>query len=521
MWSEFTPPALDDWLALVAKEASGKTPQQLSSRSWEGLIYPACGEPTQATTASQAAAMPNHHVLDLKPDDRLSLLAPAQVLRGPLGLGPLTALANAMPSVVAVEMDLGQLLTHQDPNVVAEALYEQKRPCEIRFSSHSWAQQGADAVHELAWSIAGLIEVLRAIKEAQPGQIALKLCAGPRLLLEVAKWRAARHLWDTVCQGFSLNWPARIHLIQDARYHTRQDPHNNLLRSTVAALAGLLGGATSIELLPCDNSAEAPRWADNILHLLHFESGLQNCADPLAGSGLIEHLTRSLAEHAWTEVRRIEAAGGLQAQTDLAARAREQRMIFADHLRRDQQGLVGVNRYVTAANPPMPEPAIVYAVATPVSCEHAAGQLEADKPLVQTGLLPPIEPLCWSQPFEELHASGLGKSCEVLVLGPQTPLLKARQDYVAQWLAMAGMEAHFHHHAQPSEWTPSEIWILCAEEAHLELNAPVMAGKPPDGYAGIAVYRGCDRVFCLQQLLEMMASGQKGARLAPPWAIEP
>jgi hypothetical protein len=97
MWSEFTPPALDDWLALVAKEASGKTPQQLSSRSWEGLIYPACGEPTQATTASQAAAMPNHHVLDLKPDDRLSLLAPAQVLRGPLGLGPLTALANAMP----------------------------------------------------------------------------------------------------------------------------------------------------------------------------------------------------------------------------------------------------------------------------------------------------------------------------------------------------------------------------------------------------------------------------------------
>lgn len=155
MWSEFTPPALDDWLALVAKEASGKTPSNCPVEAGKASSVSSCGEPTQATTASQAAAMPNHRVLDLKPDDRLSLLAPAQVLRGPLGLGPLTALANAMPSVVAVEMDLGQLLTHQDPNVVAEALYEQKRPCKIRFSSQSWAQQGADAVHELAWSIAG------------------------------------------------------------------------------------------------------------------------------------------------------------------------------------------------------------------------------------------------------------------------------------------------------------------------------------------------------------------------------
>jgi hypothetical protein len=521
MWAEFTPPGLEDWLAQVAKEASGKTPQQLSSRSWEGLIYPACGEPTQATSATQAPAQPNYRVLDLRPDDRLSQLPPARVLRGPLGLGALTALANALPDVVAVEMDLGQLLTHQDPNVVAEALYEQNRPLEIRLSSHSWAQQGADAVHELAWSMAGLIEVLRALDKAQPGQLSLKLCAGPRLLLEVAKWRAARHLWDTVCQGFGLDWPARIHLIQDARYHTRQDPHNNLLRSTVAALAGLLGGAASIELLPCDNSTEASRWADNILHLLQWESGLQQAADPLAGSGLIEQLTRSLAEHAWTEVKRIEAAGGLQAQTDLSARAHEQRLIFADQLRRDQQGLVGVNRYVQPTPAPTPAPPLIYSTATPVSCEHAGGQLRADKPLLQTGLLPPIEPLFWSRPFEELHSSGLGKTCDVLVLGEETPLLKARQDYLTQWLAMAGMQAHFHHHQDASAWTAPEVWILCSEEPHLELQAPVMAGKPPEGYAGIAVYRGCDRVFCLQQLLDRMAGGQKGARLAPPWAIEP
>ena len=520
MWSEFTPPSLDEWLAQVAKEASGKTPQQLSSRSWEGLIYPACGEPTRATTASQAPRV-HYPILDLKPDDRLSQLRSAPVVRGPLGLGPLIAVANAWPEVVAVEMDLGQFFTYQDANVVAEALHEQKRPLEIRFSSDSWVQQGADAVHELAWSIAGLIEVMRALDGAQPGQLALKLCAGPRLLLEVAKWRAARHLWDTVCRGFSVDWPAPIHLVQDSRFHTHQDPHNNLLRSTVAALAGMLGGAASIELLPCDDSPEALRWADNILHLLQWESGLADALDPLAGSGLIEQLTRSLAEHAWKEVQRIEAAGGLQAQTDLEVRAREQRLVFADQLRRDQQGLVGVNRYVAATPSALQPPKVVYATSTPVSCEHASGVFQADKPLVQTGLLPALEPLRWSRPFEELRAAGMGKSCDVLVVGPETPLLKARQDYVRQWLSMAGMEARFHQPEKLSDWKAPAVWMLCSEDPHPELNAPLMAGKPPEGYPGISVYRGCDRVYCLQQLLEMLSSEKKGERLAPPWAIEP
>lgn len=517
MWAEFLPlPPLEDWLQQVAREAAGKTPQQLSSRSWEGLIYPACCEPTAATKASQPLC--NHlEVLDLKPDDRLSQLPAAPVLRGPLGLGPLVALAQLRPDVVAVEMDLGQLLSHQDVNVVAEVLFERQRPLEIRFSSHSWVQQGADAVHEVAWSIAGLIEVLRGVDKVRPGQLALKLCAGPRLLLEVAKWRAARHLWDTVCRGFGLDWPARVHLIQDSRYLTRQDPHNNLLRSTVAGLAGLLGGAASIELLPCNDSPEARRWAGNVLHLLQLESGLRDCLDPLAGSGLVEQLTRSLAEHAWAEVRRIESAGGIAAQADLALRARDQRLAMADALRRDQQGLVGVNRYVAAAPFPPETPELVYATGTPLSCLEAGALIEADKPLLQTGLLPPVPPLRWSRPFEELHAAGQGKTLDVWVLGPATPLLKARQDYLQQWLAMAGMTPVFHG----EDWQPGPVWMLCSEEAHGHLNAPLMAGKPPEGYAGIAVYRGCDRVYCLQQLLEMLMPAQKGERLAPPWAIEP
>lgn len=503
MWSEFSVPTLDDWLALVAKEAGGKTTEQLGTRNWEGLNYGACCEAALATSASWTGGG-ELSVCELQPDDRPSLIQAQAVLRGPLGLPALVALANRLPDVQAVEIDLWQFLQQPDYACFAQA----RAGLEIRFTSQSWVQQGADAVHELAWSFAGLIEVLDGIEAPPAGPIALKLSAGPRLLLEIAKWRAARQLWDTVCHGFSLDWPACIHLVQDSRYLTHQDPHNNLLRSTAAAAAGLLGGAASIELLPCDSSPEAARWAQNVLRLLREESRMGAVTDPLAGSGLIEDLTGQLAEAAWKETQRV---GKISQQTELWALARDQRLRYEDQLRRDQQGLVGVNRYVANVDFAGEPPQLTYASAAPVSYAEAVRLLDEDKPLHHTGLLPPLERLRWSQAFEEVFQRGRGKQLDVLVLGKMTPELKARQGYVRTWLGMAGIEPRFQVLESPETFVAPSMWMLCCEDAQeggpdykVSLKPPALAGQPPHNYQGVAVHRGCNRVYCLEQLLDRL-----------------
>ena len=503
MWSEFPVPTLDEWKALVAKEAGGKTPEQLASRNWEGLNYPACCEAALAT-ASSGSDYAELAICELQPDQRPSQISPQPVLRGPLGLGALLALAQHFPSVQAVELDLAQYLEHP------QDLQEARPGLEIRFTSQSWVQQGADAVHELAWSVAGLIEVIRGLKSSPP-LLALKLSAGPRLFLEIAKWRAARQLWDTVCRGFEVEWPARIHLQQDSRYLTHQDPHNNLLRSTLAGVAGLLGGACSIELLPCDSSPEAGRWAENILHLLRQEAKVGAAVDPLAGSGLVEDLTQQLAEAAWKEVQRIEKAGGMSRQKDLWALARDQRLRFEDQLRRDQQGLVGVNRYVANAELSVDVPELVYATAPPLNYAEARELIEADKPLHQTGLLPRLEKLRWSEAFEEVMRRGRGKKLDVLVLGKPTPELKGRQAFVKTWLGMAGIEPIFQKLETPESFSAPSVWMLCCEEASegepdykVTLKPPALVGKPPHQYEGVALHHGCNRVYCLEQLLDRM-----------------
>lgn len=501
MWSEFRVPSLDEWLALVAKEAGGKTAEQLASQSWEGLTYEACCEAALASSASRvvSADLP---IRDLQPDDRPSQIEPAPVLRGPLGMPALLALAEHFPQLRAVEFDLAQFLEH------SQSLEGARAGLEIRFGSQTWVQQGADAVHELAWSVAGLIEIVRQLPAEPQAVLALKLSAGPRLLLEIAKWRAARQLWDTVCRGYGLDWPARIHLVQDARYLTHQDPHNNQLRSTLAAVAGLLGGAASIELLPCEASPDAGRWAENILHLLREESRLGSEPDPLAGSGLVEDLTQQLAEAAWKEVQRIEAAGGLAVQKDLWALARDQRLRFEDQLRRDRQGLVGVNRYVANADFASDPPVLTYAPATPVSLIKARELIAADAPLHQTGLLPPLEKLRWSEAFEEVMRRGRGKKLDVLVLGKPTPELRGRQSYVRNWLGLAGIEPIFHPHETPDGFKAPSMWMLCCEDEgpdyKVTLKPPALVGKPPHNYEGVALHSGCNRVYCLEQLLDRM-----------------
>ena len=458
MWSEFSAPEADRWQALWLKESGGKTVEQLSRRSWEGLTYPAIAAPASPTP------------LLVRP----TVLQDTQLLaRGPYGLGALSALGRA-----AIEIDLAQFWHHQGPNVLVECLGS----TEIRFTSASLVGSGADAVHELGWMLSGLIGLLQALPEDSPTPLGLRLVAGPRLLLETAKLRAARLLLTQIEKSFELKSPLGLHVIQDERYLTLQDPHNNLLRSTTTALAALLASADTCQLLPEDD-----RWASNVFHLACAEGGLEGALDPVAGSGCVESLTRQLAEEAWKLA--LQPFNPEQAWQQAALQRASQEAA----LRRDEAVLVGVNRYVAGPAPQAP-PQESWTASAAVSLEHARGILARGGSLDETGRLPALPSLRWAEPFENLSRQGRGRSLAVVVRENNA----AKQDFIRQWLAQADLQPQWLE--EPPAQGP---WMLCAEE--LVGEPPLWAGKALEGYSGIAVYRGCDRVAALEKLLEILS----------------
>jgi methylmalonyl-CoA mutase len=185
-------------------------------------------------------------------------------------------------------------------------------------------EAGASEAQELAGVLALAAWWLRELDETGVGSPAdvmqhfgASLSVDRDLLVSLAKLRAARLLWarfQEVCGApFSL---LPIHAETSRRMLTRVDPHANLLRNTLAALAAAVSGADSILVHPHTAALgpanpEARALARNIQHLLMQESHLDRVADPGAGSGAIEALTNALGERAWAEFQQIERESGI------------------------------------------------------------------------------------------------------------------------------------------------------------------------------------------------------------------
>lgn len=147
--------------------------------------------------------------------------------------------------------------------------------------------------------------------------LGVSLSVDQDVLVSVGKLRAMRLLWKRLAELCGApDTPLALHAETSRRMLTAREPHNNLLRNTLAALAAAMGGAESLSVLPHvgatdDPAQDAAALARNTQHLLMRESDLHRVADPLAGSGSVESLTEALAAHAWSEFRTIEADGGL------------------------------------------------------------------------------------------------------------------------------------------------------------------------------------------------------------------
>ncbi|MGW4483661.1 methylmalonyl-CoA mutase family protein [Amycolatopsis sp. NPDC004368] len=186
---------------------------------------------------------------------------------------------------------------------------------------------GSDA-QELGATVAVGVAYLRALTEAgldveaAAAQLEFRLAATADQFLTIAKFRAARRLWDRVLEVSGAAAGTRgmhQHAVTSPAMLTQRDPWVNMLRTTVACFAAGVGGADAVTVLPFDAAIGQPdafsaRIARNTNAVLLEESKLGSVIDPAGGSWYVEQLTDELAKAAWAEFTAIEGAGGVEAE---------------------------------------------------------------------------------------------------------------------------------------------------------------------------------------------------------------
>src|SRR5437867_4251670 len=233
----------------------------------------------------------------------------------------------------------------------------------ISISGYHMEEAGATSVQELAFTLADGLEYVRAalsrglkIDEFAP-RLSFFFGIGMNFFMEIAKLRAARVLWAQLMQRFAPENPAslalRTHCQTSGVSLTEQDPHNNIIRTTVEALAAVLGGTQSLHTNSFDEALALPtpasaRVARNTQLILAEETGIPHVIDPLGGSYYVESLTHSIGAAAMALINEVEAIGGMTKAVEAGmpklrmeeAAARRQARID-----RGEETIVGVNKY--------------------------------------------------------------------------------------------------------------------------------------------------------------------------------
>jgi methylmalonyl-CoA mutase len=184
--------------------------------------------------------------------------------------------------------------------------------------------KGGNATLELAYMLACGVSYLRMMADQGINVIQsshwliFKMSVDADQAVSIAKLRAFRLLWASVLTSCGLDDPAPANIYAETswRMMAAQDVHTNLIRTTLAIMSALVGGADHICALPFSQplglpDAHARRLARNTTLILRDEAHLGVVNDPMAGSGLYEALTSHLAQSAWLEFQQIEEEGGL------------------------------------------------------------------------------------------------------------------------------------------------------------------------------------------------------------------
>jgi methylmalonyl-CoA mutase len=233
----------------------------------------------------------------------------------------------------------------------------------ISISGYHMHEAGADAVQELAFTLADGMEYVRAAQangldiDAFAGRLSFFFGIGMNFFVEIAKLRAARQLWAGIMKDLGAKDPRsmmlRTHCQTSGVSLTEQDPYNNVVRTAYEALASVLGGTQSLHTNAFDEAIALPtdfsaRIARNTQLILQHETRVTDVVDPLGGSYYIEALTGELVARAGAMIAEVETEGGMtksvqegtpKLKIETAAALRQARVD------RGEDVIVGVNRF--------------------------------------------------------------------------------------------------------------------------------------------------------------------------------
>ncbi len=233
----------------------------------------------------------------------------------------------------------------------------------ISISGYHMQEAGANQALEMAFTLAdGKEYVKTALAKGLDvddfaGRLSFFWAVGMNFYLEIAKMRAARLLWCRIMKGFGAQNPKslmlRTHSQTSGWSLTEQDPYNNVVRTTIEAMAAVFGGTQSLHTNSFDEaialpSATSSRIARNTQLIIQEETHITNVVDPWAGSYMMEKLTQDMADAAWTIIEEVEAMGGMTRAVDSGWAKLKIEAAAAEKQARIDSGkdvIVGVNKY--------------------------------------------------------------------------------------------------------------------------------------------------------------------------------
>ena len=236
----------------------------------------------------------------------------------------------------------------------------------ISISGYHMQEAGANQALELAFTLAdGKEYVKTAIAKGMDvdefaGRLSFFWGVGMNFYLEIAKMRAARLLWTRIMKGFNAKSPKslmlRTHSQTSGWSLTEQDPYNNIVRTTIEAMAAVFGGTQSLHTNSFDEAIALPtefssRIARNTQLIIQEETHIGAVVDPWAGSYMMETLTQQMADAAWKIIEEVDALGGMTRAVDSGWAKLKIEAAAAEKQARIDSGkdiIVGVNKYKLA-----------------------------------------------------------------------------------------------------------------------------------------------------------------------------
>jgi len=233
----------------------------------------------------------------------------------------------------------------------------------ISISGYHMQEAGATQLQELAFTLADGMEYVRTALnkgldiDAFAPRLSFFFAIGMNFFMEVAKLRAARTIWAQIMENFGARDPKsmmlRTHCQTSGVSLTEKDPYNNVIRTTVEAMAASLGGTQSLHTNALDEAIALPtdfsaRIARNTQLVLQEETGICNVVDPLGGSYYVEHLTNALVQDAWRLIHEVEELGGMTRAVESGMpkmKIEEAAALKQARIDKGEEVVVGVNKY--------------------------------------------------------------------------------------------------------------------------------------------------------------------------------